>query len=477
MALTPVLVWPFITHGDSAIETACCPAQKYGVQETGDVSDGSSLPVPPTRDGVIVLPPDDRINSLRVPQFSSKPNSENVLYLDFDGVVDFQNDDWFGGETVTLAPFSRIEAVFIYDEEGNRIKNESGNSLQEPENPATLYRFDDDEIKLIVQAWMEVTEDFLPFDVNVTTDVNMYNNADPSKRQRCIMTSSDDAGGTSGLNTFGTGSPCFVFNREYSSLGGSITHEFGHTLGLIHDGTEDDPYFDGYGSGETGYKTIMGDVGTSTGRVVWDKGEYPGANNLEDDIQVIADKLGLSSDDYEATHDSATHLLGREGVRNYRIRISDYMRDEVGSFNHLVIYTADLDDEGESVFSNVRLYESGDEENAVEFVFTNENVTDIPVWPLNGSFSVENQGTSVRLTLSHALSVPINYEFTEDTILEFDFAMMEKGALHRIGFHSDADQTFGGSFFHVYGGRKAGVSNAWHHILIIITVLSLIVMV
>ena len=98
------------------------------------------------------------------------------------------------------------------------------------------------------------------------------------------------AGGVAYIGSFSWSSdtPCFVFtaqlgtgNEKYTAE--AATHEAGHTVGLYHDGvTGGSAYY----SGHNGWAAIMG-VGYYQGLVQWSKGEYPGANNTEDDLTIM----------------------------------------------------------------------------------------------------------------------------------------------------------------------------------------------
>src|SRR5262249_5455023 len=65
-------------------------------------------------------------------------------------------------------------------------------------------------------------------------------------------------------------------------------HEPGHTLGLAHQGLTSpaQAYYEGQGSGPTGWAPIMG-VGYYQPVSTWAHGEYANANNTEDEIVKI----------------------------------------------------------------------------------------------------------------------------------------------------------------------------------------------
>jgi PKD repeat protein len=82
----------------------------------------------------------------------------------------------------------------------------------------------------------------------------------------------------------------------------------GHNLALSHDGTSTAGYYTGHGSGVTSWAPIMG-VGYYTSVTQWSKGEYPDANNDQDDLNIIQNKLTYRKDDHGNDAVSSTPLL------------------------------------------------------------------------------------------------------------------------------------------------------------------------
>ncbi|GCE60031.1 FG-GAP-like repeat-containing protein [Microcystis aeruginosa] len=174
--------------------------------------------------------------------------------------------------------------------------------------------FSNAELEGIQYIWQRVAEDFIPFNVNVTTqaptDINdLIKSGTGDTRwgvRVAIGGSSYDwygagAGGVAYLNSFNWNSdtPTFVFddqlgngNEKYTAE--AISHEVGHTLGLSHDGriTPSEGYYAGHGSGDTGWAPIMG-VGYYQNLSQWSKGEYASANNTQDDLQIITTQNGF----------------------------------------------------------------------------------------------------------------------------------------------------------------------------------------
>lgn len=183
--------------------------------------------------------------------------------------------------------------------------------------------FSDAELERIQKIWERVSEDFIPFNVNVTTQepalhqLTRTGEFDVQWGIRMVIGSEnwypDPAGGVAYVGSFNWSSdtPAFVFNASEIGAAEAISHEAGHTLGLYHDGDASDEYYAGHGSGATGWAPIMG-VGYSRNLVQWSKGEYPGATTTEDDLFVItfAGGNGVSyrTDTHGDTRATATPL-------------------------------------------------------------------------------------------------------------------------------------------------------------------------
>ena len=170
-----------------------------------------------------------------------------------------------------------------------------------------------------------MAEDFAPFDVDVTTQdpgleaLRKTTTSDTQFGIRvCIGGSSYDwygagAGGVAYLNSFSWSSdtPCFVFPDQLGSGNAKYTaeaasHEVGHTFNLSHDGqTNITEYYQGHAN----WAPIMG-VGYYKDVAQWSKGEYPSANNLQDDTAIISGIVGYRADQHGDTIVNATQLSG-----------------------------------------------------------------------------------------------------------------------------------------------------------------------
>ncbi len=171
------------------------------------------------------------------------------------------------------------------------------------------------QVKLV---WQMVCEDFQGFEINITTDRQVFDRASTGSRQHVIITPTTDAapgfGGVAWTGSFGASSdiPCWVFYTTGKYCAEVISHETGHTLGLSHDGRNVVPFEDyylGQGSGETGWAPIMG-AGYYENVTQWSKGEYTLANRTENDLAIIVsnNNVRYRDDDAGETLASARYL-------------------------------------------------------------------------------------------------------------------------------------------------------------------------
>lgn len=148
-----------------------------------------------------------------------------------------------------------------------------------------------------------------PFNVTITKDESVYNNADPFKRTRVVITESWEwygmAGGVAYIGSFawGDSTPCFVFSSllQYNSkyVGEACSHEAGHTLGLRHqavceNGVITSSYYGGKWYGDIYRAPVMGaSYAVSYDGEWWVGPTQIGCNNIQDDIQKLQVYLTL----------------------------------------------------------------------------------------------------------------------------------------------------------------------------------------
>ena len=233
----------------------------------------------------------------------SRASAKKVIYLDFNGAVvsgtawNASNND---GNDIVCAPF---------DLDGN---------------PSS---FSDTELERIQYIFMRVAEDFLPFDVDVTTEepspdrIAKDNSGDEYFGVPVLITPTyewfGNYGGVAYVGIFSNTSdyykPAFVFSSMLANaekyIAEAISHEAGHNLNLHHDGDVSTTYYRGHGDGQIGWAPIMG-VGYYKNLVQWSKGEYPNAYNLQDDLLIIQaeGEFGYIVDDHGNGISSATWI-------------------------------------------------------------------------------------------------------------------------------------------------------------------------
>ncbi len=214
-------------------------------------------------------------------KLESNPTATKTIYLDFDGHHSV-NNRW--GHDIVFPAFN-IEG-----------------------SPDT---FTDAELIQIQRQFQNVAEDFLPFDVNVTTKEpeldRLINsgNGDQYYGIRDVNTQATDGfgngiGGVAYLNSFDDGddSPVFSFNKGSNNGALTSSHEVGHALGLRHDGLGGSTYHPGSGTGETSWGPLLG-APFGVNVTQFSNGDYAGSTNTEDDFAIItkpANGFGFRTD-------------------------------------------------------------------------------------------------------------------------------------------------------------------------------------
>ncbi len=248
----------------------------------------------------------------------SKPGASRVIFIDVDGHT-LSGTAWNNstGGNCYAEPYS-------IDSDGTTFTAEERNS--------------------IISMWKRVSDDYAPFDVDVTTEdpgyaaINRSGSGDNLFGTRVILTKSTSncpngqtlwqslcnsgCGGIAYVGVYdNTGSghdyyqPAIVFQNGTGSSGTypkypaeAMSHEVGHNIGLSHDGcvASCGGYYQGHGS----WAPIMG-VGYYRPIVQWSKGEYADANNTQNDFSVAGSNgLPLRADDHGDTAAAGTVLTG-----------------------------------------------------------------------------------------------------------------------------------------------------------------------
>ncbi len=236
----------------------------------------------------------------------SKPGAKRTIYLNFKGAT-LTGTAWnTTSSSITALPF---------DMDG------------------IPYSFSTAELQRIQYIWQRVAEDYAPFDVNVTTEavapelLTRSSTSDDIYGTTVLITNSNgvyscSCGGVAYVGVFDsvgdTNKPALVFYDKLGSgnekyVAEAASHEAGHNMGLSHDGTSTAGYYQGQGSGVTGWAPIMG-VGYYQSLVQWSRGDYTDANNTQDDYAVMqSNGLPLRTDDHGGTRATATALTATSG--------------------------------------------------------------------------------------------------------------------------------------------------------------------
>lgn len=245
-----------------------------------------------------------RVNPLTaIPRLNSHPGAPVNIYLDFNGHTETQ--DWPAtredGQTGPI-----VTPVFDIDDD--------------------LTTFSDEELRMIEEIWYRVSEDYAPFDVNVTTvDPGSFNNF-----QNVLVSIGGDGawigspGGIAWLDSFNNNLVNTVYVFSDNTGKGSAdhakgtalaaSHEVGHSLGLNHHSV-----YDSAGNLSAEYDPGRPDLGPIMGapynseRETWSSApDNGGPTSIQDDFAIMTRSVNQTfkfrTDDYGDTRSAATAL-------------------------------------------------------------------------------------------------------------------------------------------------------------------------
>jgi len=297
----------------------------------GDTPPDATEPTGPPPTPLAVLP-----NGM--PIHHSKAGASWTIYLDFDGEIGFRSTSW-----------------------GLTPRNLTGLTLDADTNT-----FNADEQAIISRTWGRVAEDWAPFNVDVTTErpavignTVLWSIISKSPAE---VRMPRNVGGVSQFNfgyvPFGLDRPTFTFwepwgATDHSTIADVISQENGHMFGLLHDGNLNpfgfiNEYYGGHGTGPTSWGPIMG-APQNRNVTQWSLADYPGGLTVltgfgkgvfQDDIAIIAGKLGFRSDDFADTmagaaplaHPTTGYITGTTDVDVFALPIANDVHIEITPF-------------------------------------------------------------------------------------------------------------------------------------------------
>jgi hypothetical protein len=220
-----------------------------------------------------------------IPVWNSKPGSSKLIYLDFNGAT-VAGTAW---NTATKNPV-----------------------INSPTSETLL------TTGQMQRIWSRVSSMFDIYNVNISTDATLFNETDAANKTWAVFTSDPalfNASQWAGLAYFGSfGQPnyqpavvCVKDGNYEDFIATAAIHELGHAFNLKHDGSAGVEYYRGHGSGAWSWGPAMG-ASYSNSIQQWCKGEYSGANNTENDLEIIAGFIPREADEPNNSLSTARNL-------------------------------------------------------------------------------------------------------------------------------------------------------------------------
>ncbi len=249
-------------------------------------------PSPGSGDGIRFMNP-----LTAIPNLNSLPGAPVSVYLDFDGHAE-TDPSWNNGTTINTP---------VFDIDADRTT------------------FSDEELRRIEELWYRVSEDFAPFNINVTTvtpaRINDFESVLVSIGGDGSWLGVNGVVGVAKLNGFSLSSESntvFAFSEvdtDIKHIANTISHEAGHTFGLEHQSS-----FDANGNKTAEYRQgtvvvgpLMGQSDVSL-RDIWETGpSSSGANVIQDDLAALTRAANRTfsyrTDDHGNTIATATTII------------------------------------------------------------------------------------------------------------------------------------------------------------------------
>lgn len=275
-----------------------------------------NLPLAP-----IVITDQMRDQQMGTPLLDSNPGAPATLYLDFNG--NFESDWFILNSNGTQQHFKNVSTP-TFDTDGDPTKFSAG------------------EQATIKEIWQRVSEDYAPFNINVSTDY--YGTFNDRQAVHVVIGGSNndwlkqDASGISSIGSFHDAAPntVFVFDlmawaragvtdgeghplNGTAAIANTASHEAGHSFGLFHHSlynVSGDMMFE-YDPGTSGWTPIMGN-NLAADRTTWDADPTDqGPNTNQVDMDVIggsANGFGFRVDDHGDTPATAGALTSGPSV-------------------------------------------------------------------------------------------------------------------------------------------------------------------